>query len=191
MPWERGPCPLWALQTSPELQALPAQDSSPPSFLTGVQEATAILTTHTGGQRVARATGSPQWTAQAGARMQVCTQIHVCVHTLCSPPGDTEPSSTWRQPLSRNDIYNQSASSSPGWRTDPPNPQSLVSGGRTRSGRLCSCWKPRTGGKSHVRATKDGGRARGGDDGISGDPGRPSPNSAQMGSLPDRTPPPK
>lgn len=121
MPWEHGPCPLWALQTSPELQALPTQGSQSRSFLTGVREATAVLRTHTGGQRAARATGSPQWTAQAGARMQVCTHIHLSVHIPCSPPGDTEHSSTWRQPLSRNDIYNQSASSSPGWRTDPPN----------------------------------------------------------------------
>lgn len=156
MPWEHGPCSLWALQTSSEFQALPTQGSRSRSFLTGVQEATAVLTTHAGGQRAARATGSPQWMAQAGARMQVCTQTHLSVHIPCSPPGDTEHSSTWRQPLSRSDIYNQSASSSPGWRTDPRNPQSPVSGGRTRSGRLYSCWKPRTGGKSHVRATKDG-----------------------------------
>lgn len=67
--------------------------------------------THTEDQRAASSRGAsygrPRHASMGVCSAHICmcthTRMHVCAHiqecTLCSPPGDTEHSFTWRQPL--------------------------------------------------------------------------------------------
>lgn len=71
------------------------------------------------------------------------------------PSGDTERPSTWRPPLSRNDVHKAPARAQAGEPAPHPSAQGAV-GGDTAA---CPCWGPQAGGRPHARATEGGGRA--------------------------------